>query len=651
MENLDFSNMSLSPAIIQSLAAMGYTKPTQIQAEVITYLMKDKDATLDVVALAQTGSGKTAAFGVPMLEKLDASKNQVQALVLAPTRELAVQIEEVMSKMMKPLGLRSMTIYGGQSYTIQRDNIRRKPHVLIATPGRLIDLLNQKLVDLTQIKVLVLDEADKMLSMGFEEDLQTILNYTHPKDDADHERASCQTWLFSATMAPGIKRILNRYLKSPKIVEQVSANQGVSSTLTHHYVAVRSGFRKQALLRIVKSVDNFYGIIFCQTKRDVGDVEDLLRANDITCMSLHGDKQQREREQILKNLKNEKFQILIATDVAARGLDVKNLTHVIHYSLPIEVESYIHRSGRTGRNGESGLVVSIMEPSDFSKLSRLQRLTKIQFTAYPMKNSSEVLKGIVKTELETLSKAKTDSSIMIELKKICGELLTEQETTLYSTAEWMAAVINSKMRDQSIWREDIYIADFSAKGRGGSGGGRGDDRGFRGDRPAGGGGYSRGGGGRGGDRGGSRGGYSSRGRDGGGYSDGPRSSGFRADGPPRGEGFRSDGPRGEDRRGEDRPRPSFRSDDRAPARSSDRGGFEARAPRSDAPRGEDRRSEARAERPRTEGPRSDSSIERRPRPDKPRTVGARSESRSTAAHGAKASGVTKKPKYFAKKKS
>ena len=651
MENLDFSNMSLSPAIIQSLAAMGYTKPTQIQAEVITYLMKDKDATLDVVALAQTGSGKTAAFGVPLLEKLDAGVNQVQALVLAPTRELAVQIEEVLSKMMKPLGLRSMTIYGGQSYTIQRDNIRRKPHVLIATPGRLIDLLNQKLVDLTQIKVLVLDEADKMLSMGFEEDLQTILNYTHPKDDTDHDRASCQTWLFSATMAPGIKRILNRYLKSPKIVEQVSTNQGVSSTLTHHYVAVRSGFRKQALLRIVKSVDNFYGIIFCQTKRDVGDVEDLLRANDISCMSLHGDKQQREREQILKNLKNEKFQILIATDVAARGLDVKNLTHVIHYSLPIEVESYIHRSGRTGRNGESGLVVSIMEPSDFSKLSRLQRLTKIQFTAYPMKNSSDVLKGIVKTELETLSKAKTDSTIMQELKKICGELLTEQETNLYSTAEWMAAVINSKMRDQSIWREDIYISDFSSKARGG--GGRGDDRGYRGDR---GGGYSRGGGGRGGDRGG-RGGFSARGPRDGGYNEGRRSEGFRADGPARGgeerrddrrreDGRREDGRREDGRREDGRgesARSSFRSEDRVPssARSSDRGGFEGRPARSEAPRSESPRSE----KPRGEG----FSSERRPRPDKPRTIGARSESRSAAAHGPKASG--EKKKYFAKKKS
>lgn len=246
MQDLEFSTMPISPAMIQSLTAMGYTKPTAIQVEVINYLMKDE--ALDLVALAQTGSGKTAAFGVPLLEKLDAGKNQVQALVLAPTRELAAQIEEILSKLMKPLGLRSMTVYGGQSYTIQRDNIRRKPHVLIATPGRLIDLLNQKLLDLTQIKVLVLDEADRMLSMGFEEDLQAILNFTHqPKEGKDQkgaaaERASCQTWLFSATMAPGIKRILNRYLHNPKIVEQNSGNQGVSSTLTHHYVAVRSGF-------------------------------------------------------------------------------------------------------------------------------------------------------------------------------------------------------------------------------------------------------------------------------------------------------------------------------------------------------------------------------------------------------------------------
>jgi ATP-dependent RNA helicase DeaD len=473
MQNLEFSTMPLSSQMLQSLQAMGYTTATPIQSEVIPHLLNAE--TLDLVALAQTGSGKTAAFGVPLLEKIDGSKNEIQGLVLAPTRELAAQIDDIISKLMKPMGLRSMTVYGGQSYNIQRDNLRRKPHVLIATPGRLVDLLSQNLIDLTQLKVLVLDEADRMLSMGFEEDLQTILSHTH-QQDGEHERASCQTWLFSATMAPGVKRILNRYLHNPKIVEQVSGNQGVSATLKHHYVAVRSGFRKQALLRIVKSIDNFYGIIFCQTKRDVSALEEILRDNDISCMSLHGDKQQRERESILKSLKSEKFNILIATDVAARGLDVKNLTHVIHYSLPIEIESYIHRSGRTGRNGEEGLVISIMEPSEFSKLNRIQRLTKIQFTPYEMKNTGEVLKGIVKSELESLSHHKGDSHIMQELKKICGELLTEQETDLYSTAEWMAAVINSKMRDQSIWRDDIYIHDFAAR----SGGGKGERRGDRG---------------------------------------------------------------------------------------------------------------------------------------------------------------------------
>lgn len=468
MQNIEFASLSLSVRMLQSLDQMGYKNPTPIQAEVISHLMKQESA--DLVALAQTGSGKTAAFGVPLLEKIEPQEQSIQALVLAPTRELAAQIEEILAKMMKPLGLRSMTIYGGQSYNIQRDQLRRKPHVLIATPGRLVDLLNQNLLDLTQLKVLVLDEADRMLSMGFEEDLQTILNYTHQSDD-DHDRASCQTWLFSATMAPGIKRILNRYLQEPKIIEQVSANKGVSTTLKHHYVTVRSGFRSQALLRIVKSVENFYGIIFCQTKREVAEVEHLLRDHNIPCMSLHGDKQQKERESILKSLKSEKFNILIATDVAARGLDVKNLTHVIHYSLPIEIESYIHRSGRTGRNGEQGLVISLMEPSDFSKLNRLQRVTQINFTPYEFMQTSDVLKNIVKDELESLSRVKSDSTIMQELKKICGEMLTVQETSLYSTAEWMAAVISSKMKDQSIWRDDIYIRDFNPQNRSGGGGG------------------------------------------------------------------------------------------------------------------------------------------------------------------------------------
>ncbi len=462
MQNLEFSSMSLSDEMLQSIQKMGYTTATPIQSEVIPYLLQQENA--DLVALAQTGSGKTAAFGVPLLEKIDARQGQIQALVLAPTRELAAQIEDILGKLMKPLGMRSMTIYGGQSYTVQRSQLKKKPQVLIATPGRLVDLLNQNLLDLTGLKVLVLDEADRMLSMGFEEDLQTILSYTHSAD-GDHERASCQTWLFSATMAPGVKRILNRYLHKPKIVEQLSGNQGVSSTLKHHFVTVRNGYRKQALLRIVKSIDNFYGIIFCQTKKDVAEVEELLRGHDISCMSLHGDKQQREREHILKSLKAEKFSILIATDVAARGIDVKNLSHVIHYSLPIEIESYIHRSGRTGRNGEEGLVISIMEPSDFSKLNRLQRATKIQFTPYSLRKTEDVLKGIAKSELDQLSHFKSDSHIMRELKKICGELLTEQETNLFSTAEWIAALIHSKMRDHSIWRDDIYIQDFNPQSR------------------------------------------------------------------------------------------------------------------------------------------------------------------------------------------
>ncbi len=463
MQTIEFSSLPLSSQMIQALDQMGYKNPTLIQSEVISHLMSQERA--DLVALAQTGSGKTAAFGVPLIEKIEAKNSAIQALVLAPTRELAAQIDEILAKMMRPFGLRSMTVYGGQSYTLQRDQLRKKPHVLIATPGRLVDLLNQKLIDLTELKVLVMDEADRMLSMGFEEDLQAILNYTHISEE-DQDRASCQTWLFSATMAPGIKRILNRYLENPKIIEQVSENKGISSTLKHHYLAMKTGARAQALVRLLKSIDDFYGIIFCQTKREVADVEELLRRNGMACMSLHGDKQQKERESILKSLKNERFHVLIATDVAARGLDVKNLTHVIHYSLPIEIESYIHRSGRTGRNGEDGLVISLIEPTDFSKLNRLKRVTQIAFTPYEMPSKTEVLKKLVQAELNALSKVKVDSEVMQELKLVVDQLLTVQETQLFSTADWLAAVLSAKMKDASIWREDIYIQDFSIEKKG-----------------------------------------------------------------------------------------------------------------------------------------------------------------------------------------
>ncbi len=543
----DFSQFPLKPELQAAIAKMGFTIPTPIQLEVIPHLLGEEPR--DLVALAQTGSGKTAAFGIPMVSKLDSSLNQVQALILSPTRELAAQIQESLNPLAESLGLRVLTIYGGTSYDTQRQKLKRTPQIIIATPGRLVDMMNQKLIKLSALKVLVLDEADRMLSMGFEDDLKFILSATHAElKNVDSARASCQTWLFSATMSMGIKNILNRYLTSPKIVEQVQKNHGFSTSLTHHYVAVRSGHRSDALLRILKTTKEFYGIVFCQTKLEVAELEQLLLNNKIQCMSLHGDKLQRDRERILKALKDEKFSVLIATDVAARGIDVKNLTHVIHYSIPLEIESYVHRSGRTGRNGEAGMVISIIQASDFSKLNRLVRMTKVDMQPYAIKKGADLLKDQVIDELNKLKAKPFSGAHFNNLKAIVEEALPTLELTgLTTPADWIAGLLSMKTSEGGNQHSDSFLMnDFSltgGKSKGNSygnsrGGGR--DRGFRSDAPAG--------------SGGGRGGY---GRD-----RGPRED----------RGYSSNAPAGSGSGG-DRPRRSFGRDrDEGAPRS---GGFES----------------------------------------------------------------------------
>ncbi len=464
MQITQFQDLSLPTPLLAALTERGYLKPTPIQSEVIPYLLNEDKK--DLVALAQTGSGKTAAFGIPLAEKLDSDLDCVQALILSPTRELASQIQDTLKPFLSSVGLRTMTIYGGQSYSDQKDKLRRKPHVIVATPGRLVDLLNQKSLDLSRIRVLVLDEADRMLSMGFEEDLQFILESTHQQAETKNRRASCQTWLFSATMGPGIRRILNRYLTEPKIIEQITENQGVSNTLEHQFLAVKTGFKPYALLQILKTIENFYGIVFCQTKKEVSELEQLLMQNNVACMSLHGDKVQKDRERVLKLLKDEKFQVLIATDVAARGLDVKNLRHVVHYSLPIEIESYVHRSGRTGRNGEEGLVISLLDPTDFARLNRLRRTTGIEMKPFQLIRPEAWLEKQAKAYLERLSSTEPENRHFETLKEICEKALTELDTKLFSTADWMAAFLMEQLSPEGMDSQSYVIKDFKAHGEG-----------------------------------------------------------------------------------------------------------------------------------------------------------------------------------------
>lgn len=355
---------------------MGFTVPTEIQEKTLPVLLTDKAQ--DLVALASTGTGKTAAFGIPLVEKIDAKLMHPQALVLSPTRELASQVADQLKKIGAAKNINVAVIYGGSSYRTQIMQLKKGAQIVVATPGRLVDLLEQDLLSLTKVKVMILDEADEMLSMGFQESVNFILSATHPEDIDDKVvRASCQTWLFSATMGSSVRQITKRYLEKPFFIE-VSTGRGLSPTVRHSYFTIRSELKTEGLLRLLRSFPQFYGFIFCQTKLEVAELEQALLKSNLLVESLHGDKVQKDREFILKRFRSGETRIVVATDVAARGLDIQNLTHVINYSLPWNEETYIHRVGRTGRNGCEGHAITLVGAHEIRSLVRLQKQTGIE---------------------------------------------------------------------------------------------------------------------------------------------------------------------------------------------------------------------------------------------------------------------------------
>lgn len=371
-----FNDYNISSEVIKTLEKMGFTSPTEIQQKTLPVLLNDKNQ--DLVALASTGTGKTAAFGIPLVEKIDAKSMYPQALVLSPTRELASQVADQLKKIGAAKNIQVAVIYGGSSYRTQIMQLKKGAQIVVATPGRLVDLLEQDLLSLTKVKMMVLDEADEMLSMGFQESLNFILSATHPEDIDDNVvRASCQTWLFSATMSSSIRQITKRYLEKPFFIE-VSTGKGLSPTIRHTYFTIRHELRSEGLLRLLRSLPQFYGFIFCQTKLEVAELEQAMLKNNLPVESLHGDKVQKDREFILKRFRSGETRIVVATDVAARGLDIQNLTHVINFSLPWNVETYIHRVGRTGRNGNEGHAFTLVGPKELQSMVRLQKQTGIE---------------------------------------------------------------------------------------------------------------------------------------------------------------------------------------------------------------------------------------------------------------------------------
>lgn len=364
-----FSQLGVSNTFISALQENDIHTPTEIQEKTIPYLLQKGT---DLIAQAQTGTGKTAAFGLPLLQRAEPSVPKVQALVLCPTRELGQQIAKQLFRFTKG-GPKVFVeaVYGGAHIDEQLKRLSRPTHIIVATPGRLVDLLERKAVDLSEVKTVVLDEADEMLSMGFQKELDLILAQTAGKR---------HTWLFSATMPPEIQQIIKKYMSPEALRVQVDKQNIVNKDIAHRYIVCNDKEKLQYLLRFLQEREGERGLVFCKTKADARTLAKQLTAKNYPADALHGDLQQRERDKVMRAFTNrQEFDTLIATDVAARGLDINDLSYVVHYNLPDQLDYYTHRSGRTARAGKKGLSVCLIDPRDMDQLKAVERSLGIKF--------------------------------------------------------------------------------------------------------------------------------------------------------------------------------------------------------------------------------------------------------------------------------
>ena len=364
---MTFEGLGLDAKLVQATDALGFTEPTPIQEKAIPVLLS---GTTDLVGLAQTGTGKTAAFGLPLLQLVDSSLKYPQALIVCPTRELCMQIVNEMELFKKYVpSMKLLAVYGGTSISMQIRDLRRGIHIVVATPGRLIDLIERKAINLEQISYVVLDEADEMLNMGFQDDIEFILQNTPQRES---------TWLFSATMPTQIKKVSKKYMKDPVEITVGKVNTA-NKNVDHQYFVVNAQHRYEALKRLIDFNPGIYGIIFTRTKLDAQNIAEKLTREGYDIDALHGDLTQQQRDRVMKQFREKALQLLIATDVAARGIDVKEITHVINFELPDDMEVYTHRSGRTGRAGHTGICMSIVHSREVGKIKQIERMIQVPF--------------------------------------------------------------------------------------------------------------------------------------------------------------------------------------------------------------------------------------------------------------------------------
>ena len=410
-----FEELGVSPEIRRAIEEMGYENPMPVQEEVIPYLLGENN---DVVALAQTGTGKTAAFGLPLLQQIDVKNRVPQSLILCPTRELCLQIAGDLNDYSKYIdGLKVLPVYGGSSIDSQIRSLKRGVHIIVATPGRLLDLMERKTVSLSTVHNIVMDEADEMLNMGFTDSINAILA------DVPKER---NTLLFSATMSPEIARISKNYLQNAKEITIGRKNESTSN-VKHVAYTVQAKDKYAALKRIVDYYPQIYGIIFCRTRKETQEIADKLMQEGYNADSLHGELSQAQRDAVMQKFRIRNLQLLVATDVAARGLDVDDLTHVINYGLPDDTESYTHRSGRTGRAGKTGTSIAIINLREKGKLREIERIIGKKFIAGEMPTGKQICEKQLIKVIDELEKVKVNE-----------EEITDFMPEIYRKLEWLS---------------------------------------------------------------------------------------------------------------------------------------------------------------------------------------------------------------------
>ncbi|MCP8971254.1 DEAD/DEAH box helicase [Ectobacillus ponti] len=484
-----FQELGLSEQLLKSIEQMGFEEATPIQAQTIPVALEGAD----IIGQAQTGTGKTAAFGLPLIEKINTRAGTIQGIVIAPTRELAIQVSEELYKIGYDKRVRILSIYGGQDINRQIRALKKQPHIIVGTPGRILDHMNRKTLRLQDVQTVVLDEADEMLNMGFIEDIEAILS------DVPEEH---QTLLFSATMPDPIRRIAERFMSEPKHIK-VKAKEVTMPNIQQFYLEVQEKKKFDILTRLLDIQSPELAIIFGRTKRRVDELSEALTLRGYAAEGIHGDLSQAKRLSVLKKFKEGSIEVLVATDVAARGLDISGVTHVYNFDIPQDPESYVHRIGRTGRAGKNGIAMLFVTPREFGQLKNIERTTNRKIDRMTPPTLDEALEGQQRLIAERMASI-IEGENLSYYKRMAEELLEENDSVAVVAAALKMMTKEPDTTPVQLTDEPPVVSRDRNRGRGGSGDRNRSDRGgYRGgDRDRGG--YRGGDRDRGGDRGGDR---------------------------------------------------------------------------------------------------------------------------------------------------